>query len=594
VIVLLKNKTMTISWSWVPGMQLSVHIDRVAILLISLVTLVSSLVYIFSLKYMENDEGVYRYFAKLGLFVSSMIGLLIADHLILLFVFWELVGISSYLLIGFWYSKEGIRSSARMSFMVNRVADACLLAGILLLFKQTGELSFVKMEKTTMFLPSLLITIGAFGKSAQLPFSGWLIKAMVGPTPVSALIHAATMVAAGVYLLFRFSPLIHPNALIIIAVVGTVTALYGGICALNQFDIKKILAYSTISQLGYMMIGIGVGSRDAALFHLITHAFFKAGLFLAAASTINYLHKLSDEDAQDMRSMGGLREKLPWTFRSFLFCGFALAGVPLFSGFLSKDAIIIAAWTWASELGSWAYIIPDLALLTALLTAFYFGRATLLVFFGVPRVVLKPISYNESKFFILPLIILSILSSWFLFNLNPVGHESWLIAYWSILKDETSSLIVNLTLILSVILVSTGFVMSYAFFKLGTNYNVSFQKLEEPTAIMGKSIFHGFYLTQSYLSIGNMSYSLAKNIHRIDKSLINPFLNLIAVGSVVLSKVLALIDRFLVDGPVNWTASLSAFLGKRLAGLSARDLQTQLLWLLLIVTLILAIFISLS
>ena len=589
ILTLTSDDAIIKSWEWMPGMLVSVHIDKVTLILVSLVTLISLLVHVFSFKYMEGEDGFFRYYAKLGLFVFSMIGLLIVDHLILLFVFWELVGVSSYLLIGFWYSKENIPKSARMAFMVNRVTDACLLAGILLLFDQTGELSFLKMNETAAFMPSLLIAIGAFGKSAQFPFSGWLTKAMVGPTPVSALIHAATMVAAGVYLLFRFSPYIHQDVLIIIAVVGTITAFYGGICALNQFDIKKVLAYSTISQLGYMILGIGVGARDASLFHLITHAFFKAGLFLAAASIIHYLHQTSDKDAQDMRFMGGLRTRLPWTFRSFLICGLSLAGVPLFSGFLSKDAIIVAAWGWANELGTWAYLVPDLTLLTALLTAFYVGRTVLLVFYGDSRIKIRSISLNESNTFAVPLLILAVLSFWVFFNPNPIGHSHWLMSYWGGSEIVTSSFIINLALALSIVLVGAGLSLSYALFKPGASYTTVFHSMGEPKSFGGKLIFEGVYLTKMYELVGKSSFVLASFIKRIDASLIDPLLNAIAISSVVFSKVLGLVDRFIVDGPVNKIASFSSFIGRRLAGLSSRDLQTQLLWLMFFVILILGL-----
>ncbi len=586
LIISFENATV-ISWEWIPGMEVGILIDKVALILISLVAFVSLLVHVFSIKYMSEDQGVFRYFAKLGFFVFSMIGLLMVDHLILLFVFWELVGVSSYLLIGFWYSKGEVPASARTAFMVNRIADACLLAGILLLYGQTGELSFSKMDEVALFFPSLLVAIGAFGKSAQVPFSGWLTKAMVGPTPVSALIHAATMVAAGVYLLFRFSPYIDLDVQMLIAIMGSATAFYGGLCALNQFDIKKILAYSTISQLGYMMIGIGVGARDASLFHLFTHAFFKAGLFLAAASIIHHLHEFSKADAQDIRVMGGLKKRLPWTFRSFLLCGLALAGVPFFSGFFSKDAIIVAAWSWASELGTWAYIIPDLALLTVLLTAFYVGRAILLMFSGKPRIELETTSNKESWLFVVPLIILSVFSIWIFHNLNPLGHEHWLINYWEGSMSAASSFIVSLALILSLILVSAGFSLSYAFFKPGSNYAVSLQAMKEPEGVGVKWTFNGFYLTNLYTFVSSIGLKTSRIISMLDKKLIDPFLNFSAISAVVFSKVLALVDRFMVDGPVNWIASLSAFIGKRFAGLSSRDLQTQLIWLMFIVILIL-------
>ena len=263
-----------IKWEWLSDLHFGILVDGTTAILLALVGLISLLVHVFSIEYMRSDTDRHRYFAKLGFFTFSMMGLLVADSLILLFVFWELVGFSSYLLIGFWYKREGVPGSARMAFMVNRVADVALLAGILLLNSTNDTIFISSFEKTFLFLPSLLIAIGALGKSAQLPFSGWLVKAMAGPTPVSALIHAATMVAAGVYLLFRVGSFLHPTVLIIVALVGGLTAMYGALSAVVQNDIKKLLAYSTVSQLGYMVMGIGVGASEASLFHLWTHAFF--------------------------------------------------------------------------------------------------------------------------------------------------------------------------------------------------------------------------------------------------------------------------------------------------------------------------------
>lgn len=575
-------------WEWLPGFLLGILVDKISMLMIALVTFISLLVFIFSSGYMHDDKGIHRYYAKLGLFVTSMIGLLLTDHIILLFVFWELVGFSSYLLIGFWYGKVGVPSSARMAFMVNRVADACLIAGILLVYHQSDGLFISEMSNELLLVPSLLITIGAFGKSAQLPFSGWLTKAMVGPTPVSALIHAATMVAAGVYLLFRMAPFLHPDALIIIALTGTFTALYGGLSALNQHDIKKVLAYSTISQLGYMMVGIGVGARDASLLHLFTHAFFKAGLFLAAASLIHYMHSSSAKDAQDMRAMGGLKHHLPWTYRVFLVCALALAGVPFLSGFISKEGIIIAAWNWANEMGTWAYIVPDLALVTALLTAFYIGRALLLVFFGEARNDTVSSAFREPRALTLPLILLGIFSFWVFFSVNPFGHESWLMNAWGGELGVSSAFVNGMVTLLSILMASTGLVLSYAFFKPNTQYASNYQMVGEPTSLGGRLIYSGFHLTGLYETIAKITAKLSVIFQSIDQRLIDPLLHFVSISAVVFTKAIALVDRFVVDGPVNLIASVSRFVGRRLAALSSRDAQTQLFWLMVLLMLILA------
>ena len=564
---------------WLPGYELSVFVDSASSILVSLVLLVSLLVHIFSLEYMREEGGKYRYFAKLGFFTFSMIGLLMADHLILLFVFWELVGLASYLLIGFWYRKEGVPVSARLAFMVNRIADVALLAGILLL-NTTGSLSLSDMESTWLFLPSVLVAVGAFGKSAQLPFSGWLTKAMVGPTPVSALIHAATMVAAGVYLLFRVAPFLHADTLMMIAFVGAITAFYGAVSALFQHDIKKVLAYSTISQLGYMVMGIGVGGASASIFHLFTHAFFKAGLFLGAGAIIHFMHQATEVDAQDMRNMGGLKEELPWTFRTFLVCALALAGLPFFSGFMSKEAIILSAWDWADQLGTWAYLIPDLALITAFLTALYVGRMVLLVFFGEQRSKFEN-PFSESHKLSLPLIVLALGSLWVLFNWNPLAHESWLNVFWSESQTHAGSMIVTF---LSILLVGSGLVLSFGLFKPKSAYsdNYANQSDKFPTAL------NGFYLVKAYEQLGMVLSGLAKWTDIADRKVIDGMIHLFGIGTVVISKAVALIDRFVVDGPVDGVAGISAYVGRRFAAMSSRDTQTQLAWLLVGVLLILS------
>ncbi|MEQ8904352.1 MAG: NADH-quinone oxidoreductase subunit L [Ekhidna sp.] len=582
--VIFKDIGFNTAIQWLPNYSLGIQLDSTAAILICLVTLISLLVHVFSLEYMREDNGKHRYSVKLGLFTFSMIGLLLADHLILLFVFWELVGLTSYLLIGFWYKKDGIPSSARLAFMVNRIADVALFGGILMI-NTVGSLNISELSGTWMFLPSILIAIGAFGKSAQLPFSGWLTKAMVGPTPVSALIHAATMVAAGVYLLFRVAPFMHESALIIVALIGTFTAFYGGLCALFQHDIKKVLAYSTISQLGYMVMGIGVGAGSASIFHLFTHAFFKAGLFLGAGAIIHFMHQATESDAQDMRNMGGMRKALPWTYRTFLICALALAGIPFFSGFMSKEGIIIAGWEWAEQVGTWAYIVPDIGLITAFLTALYVGRMVLLVFHGGSRLTEKISSFSENLALKIPLVVLALGSLWFFYNWNPFAHKSWLFGYWESISNHSSDFISVMVMILSILLAAAGLVLSYSFFKPGSNYEQSYSRLKVGKF---KLAFNGFYLVALYQSIGRGFSQVSQFTFAVDQKVVDGFIHFVGVGSVVLSKVIALVDRFMVDGPVNLFGHISAFVGRRFAGLSSRDIQTQLAWLLVGVILILS------
>ena len=584
IYLLLLNFEFKGVFEWLPGYKLTVLADSVALILISLVTLVSTLVYIFSVEYMKADGGKNRYFLKLGFFVSSMIGLLLADHLILLFVFWELVGLASYLLIGFWYQKEGVPASARLAFMVNRVADVALLAGILFL-NASGILQISEFENTWLLLPSLLVAIGAFGKSAQFPFSGWLIKAMVGPTPVSALIHAATMVAVGVYLLFRVSPFMHPDALMTITLIGTFTALYGGLCALMQHDIKKVLAYSTISQLGYMVLGTGVGAPEASLFHLFTHAFFKAGLFLGVGVIIRFMHQVTQKDAQDMRNMGGLRSHLPWTYRTFLICSMSLAGLPLLSGFMSKEGIIIAGWEWANSVGTWAYIVPDIALVTAFLTALYVGRMLLLVFWGESRLKESMSLFSEVVQLKLPLIILAFGSLWIFYGRHPMAHETWLTLFWGKSFEPGFDMVAAMVMFLSLLMAIGGLVLAFSFFKQGTNYNRSYSQM---TSGRFPTVLDGLYLTSLYQVFGKGVEKIAEFTFWVDRRIFDGLVHFIGIGGVVLSKVIALIDRFLVDGLINLAGYASGLIGKLLARLSSKDLQTQLAWLLVGIILILS------
>jgi NADH-quinone oxidoreductase subunit L len=366
-------------------------LDPLAAVMLVMVTFVGLLIFIYSVAYMHHDENFTRFFCFLSLFAGAMLGLLIANSLLLLFMCWEVVGLTSYLLIGFWYERPAAAAAAKKAFITTRIGDLGLLLGMVWLYGQTGTLLFYDhgagcMEHGPLsFLTSkaltgiaLLIFCGAAGKSGQLPLHVWLPDAMEGPTPVSALIHAATMVAAGVYLVARVYPLmsLSTNALEVVTWVGALTAIFAALVAVAQDDIKRILAYSTVSQLGYMMMGIGVGGVAVGIFHLVAHAFFKALLFLGAGSVI---HGLMGE--QDIREMGGIRKWMPVTFATYAVGTLALCGFPLFfSGFWSKDAILHAAYGW-----NLSRIPFYLGAIGALLTAFYMTRQVYYVFFGVRR-----------------------------------------------------------------------------------------------------------------------------------------------------------------------------------------------------------------
>jgi len=372
----------SVAWLAIEGLEIDIglQIDRLSKLMLCVVTGVGSLIHIFSLGYMKEDRDFPRYFAFLSLFIFSMLGIVLADNFVMMFIFWELVGISSYLLIGFWFEKPSAADAAKKAFLTNRVGDFGFLIGILMVWTVFDSISFDTIEykvETGMAISGLagfLIFCGAMGKSAQFPLHVWLPDAMEGPTPVSALIHAATMVAAGVYMLCRVFFLIDGTwAMEAIAWIGGLTALMAALMAVQQDDIKRILAYSTLSQLGYMVMAVGLGSPDAAMFHLTTHASFKALLFLGAGSVIVALHH-----EQDIWKMGGLRDRMPKTYWTFLIGTMALCGVPLFSGFFSKEAILAVAL----ENNILLFLV---AVLVALLTTFYMTRLFIVAFMGKPR-----------------------------------------------------------------------------------------------------------------------------------------------------------------------------------------------------------------
>jgi NADH-quinone oxidoreductase subunit L len=404
------NSTYTEHYfTWIQSGNFQVNadfaIDRLTAVMLLVVTGVGSLIHIYSIGYMAHEEGYYRFFAFLNLFMFFMLTLVLAANYLLLFVGWEGVGLCSYLLIGFYFTKKFATDAGNKAFIVNRIGDFGFSLAVFLIGVNFGSLDFGAIFPGVAAKPEgllttigLLLMVGACGKSAQFPLYVWLPDAMAGPTPVSALIHAATMVTAGVYMVARSWPIyIHaPVALETVAVVGLFTAVFAATIGLAQNDIKKVFAYSTVSQLGYMFLGAGCGAFSAGIYHLVTHAFFKALLFLGAGSVI---HALSGE--QDLRKMGGLWKKTPWTFASMCCAAVAIAGVPPFSGFYSKDAILLAAYHHAP----WMYWT---GIVTAGMTAFYVWRAMFLAFFGTYRGEAHP--HESPVVMTAPLAVLAILS----------------------------------------------------------------------------------------------------------------------------------------------------------------------------------------
>ncbi len=405
------------SWRWIEvgtfRASMGILFDNLTAVMLMVVGIVSFLVHLFSIGYMHGDARYGRYFGYLGLFSFSMLGLVLCDNLLALYIFWELVGLCSYLLIGHWYEKKSASDAAMKAFITTRIGDVGMLIGIMIIFAKIGSFRYDDVFRAVAdgTLSGSLLTaagigifFGAIGKSAQFPLHVWLPDAMEGPTPVSALIHAATMVAAGVYMVGRLFLLFSPDAMLFIAYIGLTTAVIAASIAIVQTDIKKALAYSTISQLGYMICALGVGGYTAGLFHLMTHAYFKALLFLGSGSVI---HALS---TQEMPEMGGLRKKMPTTFLTFLAATLAISGVPLFSGFFSKDAILASALEFGMERPA-HMIIFILLLITAGVTAFYMFRVVFLTFLGKPRDAHKFEHAHESpRVMTIPLVVLAALS----------------------------------------------------------------------------------------------------------------------------------------------------------------------------------------
>ena len=394
------------------SVNFSFLVDQLSVWMMLIVTGVGFLIHVYSIGYMHDDEGFWKFFAYLNLFIFSMLLLVMGDNLVMLFFGWEGVGLCSYLLIGFWYTNKDFSKAARKAFIMNRIGDLGLLLGIFLIFKTFGSVTYseifarietVNPDPAIVTTICLLLFVGAMGKSAQIPLYTWLPDAMAGPTPVSALIHAATMVTAGIYLVARCNPLynLSPDALSVVAAIGLITSIWAGLIGLRQNDIKKVLAYSTVSQLGLMFVSLGMGAYVSAMFHVTTHAFFKALLFLGAGSVI---HAMGGE--QDIRNMGGLRKALPVTFWIFVVGTFAISGFPLLAGFFSKDESF--ANTYAAGGSLWW----GLAGLGGLITAIYMCRLLFVTFFGNFRGTAeqKHHLHESPRVMTIPLIVLAILS----------------------------------------------------------------------------------------------------------------------------------------------------------------------------------------
>ena len=539
-------------WATVSGVAFGVsfRLDALTALMLVLVHFVALLVQVYSVAYMQDEAKLRRYFAYLQLFIGAMLGIVLAGNLLVLYAFWELVGLASYLLIGFYAERPAASKAAKKAFLMNRFGDVGFLIGIFLTYYYFDTLEFSAL--TGSALPAVLPTavglclfMGCMGKSAQFPLLSWLPDAMEGPTPVSALLHAATMVAAGIFLLARIHPLLSPDALVVITVVGTITTIWGGYSAVFQTDIKKVLAFSTVSQLGLMVAGMGTDNVGGAMFHLLTHAFFKAGLFLSAGAVIHAVH------TQDMRQMGGLRRALLTTFLAYTACAAALVGLPFFSGFLSKEAILGGAFAWAGtqETGL-AYLMPTLLLASSGLTALYMARQWRLVFFGDYQNESIPLRQAHEPGWMMrgPVVLLAVLSVWLWFSVNPLsGHNSWFFLIIPVQEEKTFGWLAP---------VSIGLVLLGGW--LGF-------RMPEPKAYLSYvrlSVHYGFLdLFLKHLII-RPTVRLAILLNRTDQRVVDRTVNGAGVATVVLAHLTSGFDRLGVDGLVNGAAWLASRLGQ--------------------------------
>ena len=513
----------------------SIVVDPLSSLMLLVVTGVSFLIHIYSIGYMNEDEGYNRFFAYMNLFVFSMLILVMGSNYLIMFIGWEGVGLCSYLLIGFWYKNTAYNNAARKAFIMNRIGDLGFLLGMFLLYIQFGTLDFqtiftqstqLQAGNTIITLATILLFVGAIGKSAQIPLLTWLPDAMAGPTPVSALIHAATMVTAGIYMVARSHALymLAPLTMNIIAIIGISTALLAASIAIYQNDIKKVLAYSTLSQLGYMFVGLGVGAFSGAMFHLTTHAFFKALLFLAAGSVI---HALGGE--QDIRKMGGLRKALPITFLVFLCGTIAISGIPPFSGFFSKDEILLHAYEQNK-------IIWALGVFGSLLTAFYMFRLFYLTFSKAFRGTedQKHHLHESPKSMTIPLIALAVLSVIggflnipHLFGGNSAFQE-FLAPVFGTTHSEAMSTTVSSTaelMLMGITIAGALLMILFAWYKFVKKDTIPVAD-EAHRNFLANLLYRKFYIDELYQGMINKPIGwLSLQFHRADRGVIDSLVN---------------------------------------------------------------------
>ncbi|MFD0767176.1 NADH-quinone oxidoreductase subunit L [Mucilaginibacter lutimaris] len=577
--------------------QVGILLNNLSVLLLLLVPVIALPVHIYSTAYMKDDDGYSRYFRYLSLFCFSMLALVVVDNLILLYAFWEMVGFSSYLLIGFWFTRESAIIANKKAFIMNRIGDVGLLVAILILFAVYHtfdiETLFIKPGLTRLpdlangvwmspnssnwVIPGVSYQLPAFyqyvafggiflavaAKSAQFPLHTWLPDAMEGPTSVSALIHAATMVAAGVFLLGRFYPMFTETELTILAVTGCFTAFMAATIALTQNDLKRILAYSTISQLGFMVMAMGVGAYASSLFHLATHAFFKCLLFLVAGIVIHQMKHIKDDnnldiDPQNILHMGGLRKKLPLTLIAAVVGGLALAGLPLTSGYLSKDGILIQAFDWSDDKGGLLKLVPYFALLTSWLTAFYVARLITKVFFGEFRLQkMNPhihIHMGDGGWqYKLPLVFLAICCLFPVFSYSPVFYEdAWLYKGFLLTNIFARENLYHVIIPLIVVILSV--VVMYSAYVIYVKRNTwSFPQ----KGLLFRMSYNEWYIDRFYNRvIVRFIVWLSHALYWFDKNIIDRFVNELEQVGRNMAGLAAWFDKNIVDGFLHLVAGI--------------------------------------
>jgi NADH-quinone oxidoreductase subunit L len=557
-------------------------LNNLSALMLLLVSLVSLPVHIYSTAYMKGDTHYKRYFTYLSFFCFSMLALVVSDNLVLFYIFWELVGFSSYLLIGFWYTKPKAVLANKKAFIMNRIGDIGLLSAVIILYALFHTFDIAQLFGDNMSGSALanqmpvgvqrIACIGLFlavaAKSAQFPLHTWLPDAMEGPTSISALIHAATMVAAGVFLLGRFYPIFTPAELTVLAVIGCFTAFMAASIALTQNDLKRILAYSTISQLGFMVMAMGIGAYASSLFHLATHAFFKCLLFLVAGIVIHEMQHIKDQnkldiDPQNILYMGGLRKKMPLTFIACVIAGLALVGLPFTSGYLSKDSILIQSFEWAEGKG-WLYeLIPIGALLTSWLTAFYVIRLIAKVFLGDFRLIefdpnIKLHISDGNWQYRVPLILLALCCLFPVFSYNPLLYEkAWLFNGFSAITGLDRVNIYH-TIIPALVNILSLIIMYWSWAIYTKRKALPFPE----TGLLFKFSYHEWYidtLYERFIIKPVMSFSVLARW--IDRNIIDGFIHLLANIGIAASKVAEWFDRYIIDGVLHLLASIVLAIG---------------------------------